>query len=250
MSNKQTAAWRHPVHTAMVILPDGYTMTIPQARKAGHEIIEWPADETKLATPHPHATDKVVIARGVAVDKQRAVEAGFTVAADVKREAPQADWRASIINSPEAKGRDSAVAELLVKHSPETLSAEAARGFLRGLPIEQSEQKAPKMTKTNDDPRAARIAEISASMSSFNRDRGFTAKPKLVAAKAALSNVEPVKLKRLAEIRLSMLESGQTHATRGEANNLRYALEVHETTGAPLANVFAQMGIDTSSFAR
>lgn len=171
---------------------------------------------------------------------------------------PQADettlkrraWRSSISQSPEAKDRDDATAEILVRHSPETLSVQDARAFLRGLPLEQPEPpKETTVTKT-EDPRAAREAELAASMAAFNRERGYRAPRQAVAAAPSLAGVDPVKLKCLAELRLNALENGQAHASRSETNNLRYALQVHNTTGAPLTNVFAQLGINAATFVR
>jgi hypothetical protein len=165
-------------------------------------------------------------------------------------------WRKEIMSSPEARGRDSAVAEILVKHSPETLSADNARAFLRGLPIEQSERKET-MTQNNVDPRAARQAEIAANMRAFNRENG-NGRANVAAGNnsAKLASVDPVKLKRLAEIRLNALESGQAQdlqgnaTSRNETTKLRYALQVHGQTGKPLAEVFAQLGVDTSKIVR
>ncbi|WP_291843000.1 hypothetical protein [Bradyrhizobium sp.] len=161
-------------------------------------------------------------------------------------------WRSAIFNSPEAKGRDDATVELVVKHSPQTLSVDDARAFLRGLPLETSEPpKAPKVTKTNEDPRAARKAELAASMASFNEGRGYAAQRQTPTTGApTLTGIEPAKLKRLAELRLNALETGQAHRVGDEAKKLRYALQVHDQTGLPLANVFAQLGVDTSKIVR
>ena len=165
-------------------------------------------------------------------------------------------WRKEIMQSRESKGRDSAVAELLVKHSPETLSADNARAFLRGLPIEQSERKETTMSQNNVDPRAARKAEISASMQAFNRNNGYAARQAGGAKSPSAASGDPVKLKRLAEIRLNALESGQAQDLQGNATSrrettkLRYALQVHGQTGKPLAEVFAQLGVDTSKIVR
>jgi hypothetical protein len=55
------------------------------------------------------------------------------------------------------------------------MSVEAARAFLRGLPTEQLEEELTKTTN-NDDPRAARMAEITNSVAAFNKCRGCSTK--------------------------------------------------------------------------
>jgi hypothetical protein len=196
---------------------------------------------------------------GRLIERSEAIALGYTIAAGAAPAAPslvappvdgpalqRRVWRAAIFNSPEAKSRDDATAEILMRHSPETLSVQDARAFLRGLPLEISEPpKAPTLTNT-EDPRAARRAEIAASVASFNRDRGYATK----ASQPSLAAVDPTKLKRLAEIRLGALETAQANAAGGEAKKLRYALQVHDQTGVPLANVFTQLGIDTSKIVR
>lgn len=163
-------------------------------------------------------------------------------------------WRQHIMQSPEAKGRDSAVAEILVKHNPETLSADAAKAFLRGLPREQSETQKEFTMTTNTDPKAIRRAEIAASMRDFNRERGHAVKPlapehaRILAARAERDN--PEKLKRKAEIRLAGLAARDGMKRSEEQKNLAYALQVHEQTGKPLAQVFASCGVDVSKFMR
>lgn len=163
-------------------------------------------------------------------------------------------WRREIMQSPDAKGRESAVAEILVKHSPETLSADNARAFLRGLPTEQSDKpKATNMTtNTDDDDRAARKAEIAQSVQSFNRDKGYAVKPlapehaRVLAARAERDN--PAMLKRKAEIRLAALAERDGSKRSEEVKNLAYAIQVHEQTGKPLAQAFASCGVDVSKF--
>lgn len=206
-----------------------------------------------------------LVDRGIVMERADAIAAGYTVSAAIAPAAPAPSasvphvdgpalkkraWRSAIIESPEAKGRDDATAELLVKHSPETLSVDDALAFLRGLPTEQPEPKASNVTKTNTDPRVARMAEINSGMAAFNRNRGFAARPQPVATQAPLANVEPVKLRRLAEIRLNALETGNAVRVGDEAKKLRYALQVHDQTGLPLANVFAQLSVDTSKIVR
>jgi hypothetical protein len=223
MTTKKTAAEFAPGSNMVQLVDKGVIMERAEAEALGYTVSAAIASTSAPTGPAPASVASV---DGPAL--QRRV------------------WRSAISNSPEAKGRDEATAEILVKHSPETLSVVAARSFLRGLPTEQPEQKAPTVTKT-EDPRAARKAEITANMASFNRDRGYiTRQPTPVAP--ALTNIEPTKLKRLAEIRLNALESGQAHGVGDEAKKLRYALQVHDQTGLPLASVFTQLGVDTSKF--
>lgn len=218
----------------------------------------------KIAAEFAPGSNKVqLVDKGVVMDRADAVALGYTVSASVPQFAPapatvapangaaikMQSWRSAIIRSPEATGRDEATAELLTKHSPETLSVEDARAFLRGLPTEQTERKDPDVTKTNADPRAARKVEIANSMTTFNANSGYTARN---AARGvdSLSGIDPAKLQRLAELRLNALENGQAHAAEGEGKKLRYALQVHDQTGLPLANVFAQLGVDASKIIR
>lgn len=202
-----------------------------------------------------------LVDKGTVVERTEAEALGYTVSASIAPAAPvssghvasangpgieRRSWRAAIIASPEAKGRDNATAELLVKHSPDTLSTDEARAFLRGLPTEQPEPKASKVTNTDIDPRAARISEINGSMAEFNRNRGFTTRR--AETPSAHITIEPTKLKRLAELRMAALEAG--NSASAEAKKLRYALQVHDQTGSPLATIFTQLGVDASKFAR
>jgi hypothetical protein len=146
---------------------------------------------------------------------------------------------------PEARDRESAAVEIVTTQNRETMSIESARAFLRGLPTEQTE--APNTTmKTNIDPRADRLKEIEGSMKAFNTSRGHTGKPK---AATSAASFDPIKLQRLADIRLAALTMrlgrGET-AVANEQKKLAYAMSVHNQTGLPLATVFAQLAIDTS----
>lgn len=218
---------------------------------------------TKIAAEFAPGSDMVqLVDKGIITQRAHAVAMGYTVSAAIVSKTPpapsgapvdglalkRAAWRAAIIGSLEAKSRDDATAELLTKHSPETLSVEDARAFLRGLPTEQPERTVSNVT-TNTDPRAARIAEINSSLGAYNKSRGFA--PKAQAAPTqSVANIEPTKLKRLAELRLNALETAQAHGADGEAKKLRYALQVHDTTALPLSSVFNQLGVDTSKIIR
>lgn len=250
---KNEAAWRHPVHGAMVILPDGHVMTGNKARDQGWKIEDFPANVAKTATPHPHDNDKVIIARGAYAERAKAIAAGFTVnenvAAPIGNEnaaiaQAHKSWRNSILALPEARDRESAVVELVTSQTSNTMSVESARAFLRGLPIEQTE--APNTMTTKTDPRAARLAEIATGANAFNVSRGFAPKAK---AAASPSSFDPVKLQRLADIRLAAItmrmEKGEM-ALANEQKKLSYAMSVHAQTGLPLATVFAQLDVDTS----
>lgn len=162
-------------------------------------------------------------------------------------------WRQEIMTSPEAKGRDNAVAEILVKHNPEALPARSAIAFLRGLPLETEQPKAT--TMTNIDPKAARRAEIALSMQAFNRESGYAAKPlapehaRVLAARAERDN--PAMLKRKAEIRLAALSTRDGARRSEEQKALAYALnELHGNQGMPLTKALAKLGVDTSKFMR
>lgn len=246
MSNESTAwANPNPQLQGFVILPDGFEMERSEAEALGFEIAAWPEAE-RIATPHPHAKDSVVLPRGRVVSREHAREWGFSIADRAEGNAPKS-WRVAIMTLAEARDRPSATAELLASRTPETISVEQARAFLRGLPIELTETTEETMT-TNDDPRAARRAEIAASVQSFNRDRGWV-KAQSAATKPASTpaNVEPEKLKRFAEIRFNALQmNGRGHTQ--EAKKLKCALDAHATTGAPLSRLLAQLEVDTSKF--
>jgi hypothetical protein len=220
-----------------------------KARSLGYAVTEWPANVAKVATAHPHDEEKVILPRGADTDRKRALEAGFTVNEHVAAKVDDSlrahkAWRSTILGMPEARERESAAVEIVTTQNRETMPIESARAFLRGLPTEQTEVLSTVTTKT--DPRAARLAEIDGSMKSFNASRGFAPKPKAAASPASF---DPVRLQRLADIRLAALtlrmERGEM-AVAQEHKKLAYAISVHDKTGLPLANVFAQMEIDTS----
>lgn len=270
-SNK--VAWVHPnpLLAGFVVLPDGYQLDCAEANAKGFTVISWP-DGEKLAEPHPHENDSVILARGVVVGRETADKAGFKIGernAAADQSGPRG-WRSAIMTSPEAKTRPAATAELLTTRTPETLTVEQARGFLRGLPVETEPTESTETMMTNEDPRAARLAEISNSMAAYNKSQGYAAKAQTA---PQLSNIEPAKLKRLAEIEISsaafnksrgyaatkaqpalklltenrlseLAASGQARSQ--EAKSLRLALDTHNSVGTPLGRVLAQLGVDTS----
>ena len=243
MTTKGTA-WRHPLRLGEVVLSNGSTLSERDARSKGHAVIDWPQN-AMTAVPHPTERHLVVPERGPPLTRYGATEAGFHIGA-VGQKATGRSWRAQIMALPEVKGRESAVAELLTTQTEQSMPVENARALLRGLPTERKE--APKqVTANNHDPRAARKAEIAASMQAFNARDGH----KTVTRAAPVASVEPAKLKRLAEIRLNALErEGVQPVASGEAKKLRYALDVHAQTAMPLVTVFTQLGVDTSKIIR
>lgn len=210
-----------------------------------------------IATEHPDDPNTVTLhlggGRGLKTSRLRAMEDGYTVIKPGELSRPAAptvgqnerSWRVAIMNAPEARSRPSATAEILAGHTSHSMTFESARAFLRGLPVEKQDTKEPE--KMKDDPRAARRAEIQGSMAVFNKSQGFAASGSRATPDA--SAVDPTKLKRFAELRLTALEmrsDGGDASVRREQKNLRYALSVHSQTGLPLATVFTQMGVDTS----
>jgi hypothetical protein len=151
-----------------------------------------------------------------------------------------------VLSLPEARNRESAAVEIVTSQTQDTMSIESARAFLRGLPTEKTQEQTTVTTNTTD-PRTARKAEIANSMAAINRNNGYGARAPKTAASAApsLAGIDPTKLKRLAEIRLNAVESGQA-GSADEGKKLRYALIVHAQVGTPLATVFSQLGVDTS----
>ncbi len=198
----------------------------------------------KIAIPLKHDPDTVLLDDGRKVSRVKATREGYLVdgpsgEANSKLHAV-ASWRLAIECLPEARERPSAVAALLANRNPETLSVDAARSILRGLATELIDTTEETMT-TDTDPRAARLAEIERSMRAFNKTRGHACKT----IRADANDIDPARLKRLAEIRYSaMYTSGRGHTQ--EAKTLKHALDTHDTTGTPLSRVFAQLGFDAS----
>lgn len=240
MTTKGTA-WRHPLRLGEVVLSNGSTLSERDARSKGHAVIDWPQN-AMTAVPHPTERHLVVPERGPPLTRYGATEAGFHIGA-VGQKATGRSWRAQIMALPEVKGRESAVAELLTTQTEQSMPVENARALLRGLSTERKE--APKqVTANNQDPRAAREAEIAASMQAFNARNGHKTTAK-AASLAPVANIEPAKLKRLVEIRLSA-----PNLSREEGNTLRYALELHEMNGTTLAYELRRMSVDTSKIIR
>lgn len=210
----------------------------------------------KIAVPLSGTPSIVLLNNGERMTLEKALKARYRIADAASLSAADTQpgkvnalsaWRANVLAVPEAKGRVSAATQL-IEEQP-LMSIDRVRAFLRGLPTEQTDTTEEiDMTIKEDPARAARRAEIAASMQSFNRSRGF-ARPVRAAAKPAVHAVtaDPVKLRRLAEIRLAAL---QHNGEMVESKKLKYALDVQSQTGAPLVNVFATLGVDTSKFAQ
>lgn len=205
----------------------------------------------KMAIPLEGMPSIVLLNNGDRMKRAKAESAGYRIleAGAITPMSEQSEtiakaesWRTAILYLPEARERAAAAEEIVSTHSYHTMSVEAARAFLRGLPTEQSEETPIVSTSTND-PRAARKAEIANSMASYNKDNGHRARS---TAQPSVTTIDPAKIQRLAEIRLNALESGGTQASVNEAKKLRYALAVHSQTGMPLATVFHQLDVNTS----
>ncbi|MGY3618414.1 hypothetical protein [Bradyrhizobium sp. USDA 10063] len=207
----------------------------------------------KTAIPLDGTPSIVLLDNGDRMKRDKAIAAGYKIvdaaavqsaeAANVSVDA-YGSWRTAITCLPEARERQAAAAELIANRNHQNLTIDQARAFLRGLPVEteQSDTTEENTMNTND-PRAVRLAEISNSMAAYNRNNGYNVKAPQVSA----SDVEPGKLKRLAEIRLGAMDASG-RGTSQEARSLRLALNTHETVGTPLSRLFAQLGVDTSKF--
>jgi hypothetical protein len=212
------------------------------------------ATKEKIAVPLDFQPSIVALSNGERMTRKEAKAKGWKIYGEPDAaQTPMAGeeslrvhkaWRSTILGMPEARERESAAVEIVTTQNRETMPIESARAFLRGLPIEETE--APTAMTIKTDPRAARLAEIDGSMKAFNTSRGFAPKPKTAASPASF---DPVRLQRLADIRLAALtmrmERGEM-AVAQEHKKLAYAISVHNQTGMPLASVFAQMSIDTS----
>ncbi|MDB4872406.1 MAG: hypothetical protein JWL97_3410 [Gemmatimonadales bacterium] len=249
MTTKE-AAWVHPnpLLDSYVVLPDGYQMDRKEAASKGYKIVAWPKAE-RVATPHQHEPESVVLPRGQVVSRDTAQSAGFIVSARAPEATadPNRSWRSAILSSPEARERTSATVELVTTQSPTTMPVASARAFLRGLPTETTEETTTMTTDNANPERAARLAEINGTVNAFNKQRGYGARTNAPASQsrgASLADVDQVKLRRLSQIRLNALENGTAHeASAGETKKLRYALSVE---GMALSTVFTQLAVDTS----
>jgi hypothetical protein len=202
----------------------------------------------KTAIPFKNDPGMCLLDDGRHVSAAKARSEGYQIGGTGER-SESADsfvsWRLAIECLPEARERAAATAELIASRNPETLTVEQARAFLRGLPVETEPTETSETMTTNDDPHAARRAEIAASMAAFNKSRGYAPKSQSRPQPVALSNIEPAKLKRLAEIRLNALHMNG-HGNSQEAKTLKLALDTHDIVGTPLARAFVQLGVDTS----
>jgi hypothetical protein len=217
----------------------------------------------KLAVPLEGAPSVVVLDNGERMKRTTAKASGYKIFGEADATAPdteigrqhaeRATWRSAVLLLPEARERQAAAAEIVDNHTQHTMPVASARAFLRGLPTEQTQEVATMTTNADTNPeRTERLAQIQSGMKAFNKGRGYSESRAAAAPKgASLSDVEPAKLKRLAEIRLNALESNSTsEASANETKKLRYSLQVHAETGMPLLNVFSQLGVDTSKLSR
>jgi hypothetical protein len=260
---KQTSAgeaWINPRFTDMAVLPDGYEMPVGEAEQRGFKVVPWP-DSAKTASPNPYDDYSVITERGRLMPLRKAKALGFTISTAVRDQTsandPARTWRTAVMQLPEASTRPAATAELLTTQSHSTMTVDVARAFLRGLPVEQTEAPKPVTTTTQNDPRAARLAEIEMSMKDFNRSKGYSGgragQGLAVTASLAAAAADPVKLKRLTEIRANALalriQNGEAHLA-AEHKKLSYVLTAHDQTGVPLATLMTQIGIDASQIVK
>lgn len=235
--------WAHPTKDGIYIRSDGSDLLYESPRKPkaidGIPVVAWP-DHAKIAIPLVCDADKVVTARDVVLSRDDAIRAGFKIRG-ADQDAPR-NWRSEIMTSPEAQERPAATAELLTSRTSETLTVDQARAFLRGLPVETEQPELSENMTINEDPRAARRAEIDRSMAAFNKNRGYATKS---GPQPALGNIEPAKLKRLTELRFAALYA-KGQGMSQEAKTLKLALETHDKVGTPLANALTQLSVDAS----
>ncbi|MCA1401931.1 hypothetical protein [Bradyrhizobium sp. BRP56] len=209
----------------------------------------------KIAIPLDGVPSIVLLGNDKRMSRKAAIEAGYRIAdadAIAKADAINATnatnafelWRTRVSCLPEARERPAAIAELIA--SQPLMSIETVRAYLRGLPVETKEENTSVPPDNANDPRAARLAEISRNMQVINRERGYAPKSRASGQRQVPRDIEPAKLRRLAELRLAAIDVRGNGGV--EARNLRYALGVLDATGAPPATVFHQLGIDTSKF--
>lgn len=239
--------WAHPTRDGFYIRADGYNQLYesrrPPAELDGVPVVQWP-DHAKIASPLPYDAEKVITARNVVLDRKEALRAGFKICGpNQDGRATASSWRSAIYALVEARERPAATAELLTSQTSETFTVDQARAFLRGLPAEAEHTDTTEETTmtTNNDPRAARLAEIRQSMNAFNKSNGYPVKP----LRADAKDIEPARLKRLAEIKYSKLYASGKGMTQ-EAKSLKLALDTHDKIGTPLVQTLAQLGVDAS----
>jgi hypothetical protein len=220
------------------------------------------ATKPKTAIPHKYDAGMVLTHDRGSMSRAKAKELGYDITGADAQNGTEPDnanaatleahkaWRSSVLALPEARDRESAAVEIVMTQTAETMTVASARAFLRGLPVEQTQEETTTMTTDNANPeRAARLAEINGGMLAFNKQRGYgearkTNSQDSQSRGASLADVDQTKLRRLSQIRLNALENGTAHeASAGETKKLRYALSV---TGMALADVFAQLSVDTS----
>jgi hypothetical protein len=248
-----TTVYECPQQRRDVLTASGESMSRQDAEALGYTIAPYAdlvAPSARIATQHPEYSDLVRLPPfGLTVTDATARTLGFAVshAAAVPRSGAQSDpesaWRSSIYALSEARQRPAATAEVIISSTPETLTVEQARAFLRGLPVEAEHTDTTEETTmtTNDDPRAARRAEIARSMNAFNKSRGYEGK----AARVDAKDIDPARLKRLAEIKYSALHASGKGMTQ-EAKLIRLALDTHDKIGTPLVQTLSQLGVDAS----
>jgi hypothetical protein len=210
------------------------------------------ATRQKLAVPLEGTPSVVVLDNGDRMRRSTAKAQGYKIFGEPDAIAPDnanaalkdqhKAWRGSVLALPEARDRESAAVEIVMTQTAETMTVASARAFLRGLPVETTEETS--MPTNDTDPRAARLAEIESGMKAFNKGNGHGARVNTTPSRSSLAGMDQAKLRRLSEIRLNALENNTAHeASAGETKKLRYALQVQ---GMALSDVFAQLNLDTS----
>jgi hypothetical protein len=247
-------AYEHPESRRDVVLSDGFVMSREEAVSKGYTVSAWPYKASSVVMRHPHRDGLVILQHGVVVAEGTAKALGYTITdhtpvAQAAPMSPHRAWRSAIITSAEAKDRPDATAELVLSQNEATMSIEAARAFLRGLPVETEQAEAQEVETVTIDPRAERLAQIKGATAAFNKSRGYAAKVKTPITPAAVSTESPEKLMRLAEIRLNAFAmNGQDRSQ--EAKALRLAFDAHNRVGTPFAQALAQSGFDASKLTK
>lgn len=199
----------------------------------------------KIAIPLKYDRDAVLLDDGRTVSRIKAEREGYTIEGSGTQSGDRKDaiasWQLAIECLPEARNRKAATAELIARHDPESLSIDQARGSLRGLP-EEIEQLEQTMTTTTDDPKAARLAEIERSMNAFNRNNGYAGKD----LRSSIADIDPVRLHRLAEIKLNAMNSNGRSMT-SDFKKLKLALDTYSRLGGDFSRVLAEAGVDAQS---